>query len=138
MAKEMADTAGLLGEVAHPGRPKDEEPHIKRSVKKKQEVIDYLVRVDLEELGIDESSFEVEYLDWLNLSRSSKRCSECLTMTRTVFYPSKSLRKCWRCWGDQVRLMKTSRPGTSEVAEKVARSISADPTELSISFNEYL
>ena len=87
MAKEMADTAGLLGEVAHPGRPKDEEPHIKRSVKKKQEVIDYLVRVDLEELGIDESSFEVEYLGWLNLSRSSKRCSECLTMTRTVFYP---------------------------------------------------
>ena len=66
MAKEMADTAGLLGEVAHPGRPKDEEPHIKRSVKKKQEVIDYLVRVDLEELGIDESSFEVEYLGWLN------------------------------------------------------------------------
>ena len=28
--------------------------------------------------------------------------------------------------------------GTSEVAEKVARSISADPTELSVSFNEYL
>ena len=66
MAKEMADTAGLLGEVAHPGRPKDEEPHIKRSVKKKQEVIDYLVRVDLEELGIDESSFEVDRLfRWL-------------------------------------------------------------------------
>ena len=59
MAKDMTDTAGLLGEVAHPGRPKDEEPHIKRSVKKKQEVIDYLVRVDLEELGIDESNFEV-------------------------------------------------------------------------------
>ena len=59
MAKDMTDTAGLLGEVAHPGRPKDEEPHIKRSVKKKQEVIDYLVRVDLEELGIDENNFEV-------------------------------------------------------------------------------
>ena len=66
MTKEMAETAGLLGEVAHPGRPKDEEPHIKRSVKKKQEVIDYLVRVDLEELGIDESSFEVDRLfRWL-------------------------------------------------------------------------
>ena len=66
MAKEMAETAGLLGEVAHPGRPKDEEPHIKRSVKKKQEVIDYLVRVDLEELGIDESSFEVDrFFRWL-------------------------------------------------------------------------
>ena len=60
--KEMAETAGLLGEVAHPGRPKDEEPHIKRSIKKKQEVIDYLVRVNLEELGIDESSFEVDRL----------------------------------------------------------------------------
>ena len=55
----MPDTTGLLGEVAHPGRPKDEEPHIKRSVKKKQEVIDYLVRVDLRELGIDETNFEV-------------------------------------------------------------------------------
>ena len=59
MAKDMADTAGLLGEVAHPGRPKEEEPHIKRSVKKKQEVVDYLVRVNLKDLGIDESSFEV-------------------------------------------------------------------------------
>ena len=59
MAKDMVDTAGLLGEVAHPGRPREEEPHIKRSVKKKQEVIDYLVRVNLKDLGIDESSFEV-------------------------------------------------------------------------------
>lgn len=102
MAKEMADTAGLLGEVAHPGRPKDEEPHIKRSVKKKQEVIDYLVRVDLEELGIDESSFEVDYLVGYPLSRSCKRCSECLTTTRTGFSPSKNLKKFWLCWGDQV------------------------------------
>ena len=96
MAKEMADTAGLLGEVAHPGRPKDEEPHIKRSVKKKQEVIDYLVRVDLEELGIDESSFEVDlYMGgYPPLSRSCKHCSECLTTTRTGFFPSKNLRKC--------------------------------------------
>ena len=98
MAKEMAETAGLLGEVAHPGRPKDEEPHIKRSVKKKQEVIDYLVRVDLEELGIDESSFEVDrFSDDFLLSRSCKRCSECLTTTRTGFCPSKNLRKCWLC-----------------------------------------
>lgn len=59
MAKEMTDTVGLLGELAHPGRPRDEEPHIKRSVKKKLEVIDYLLKVNLKELGIDETSFEV-------------------------------------------------------------------------------
>ena len=108
--KEMAETAGLLGEVAHPGRPKDEEPHIKRSIKKKQEVIDYLVRVNLEELGIDESSFEVERLfRWVpSLSRSCKRCSECLTTTRTGFFPSRNLRKCWLCWGDQVSLHQSN------------------------------
>ena len=90
MAKDVAETAGLLGEVAHPGRPKDEEPHIKRSVKKKQEVIDYLVRVNLKELGIDETTFEVSSVHCLfsvvvclMLSlRNSKPSSECLTMTR--------------------------------------------------------
>ena len=40
------------------GRPKDEEPHVKRSVKKKKEIVEYLVRVDLGELGIDEVMFE--------------------------------------------------------------------------------
>ena len=34
--------------------------------------------------------------------------------------------------------MKKTVQGSSEVAERVARSISADPTELSVSFNEYL
>ena len=37
----------LGGELTHAGRPRDEDPHVKRSVKKKQERIDYLVRVDL-------------------------------------------------------------------------------------------
>ena len=40
------------------GRPKDEEPHIKRTVKKKKENIEYIVRVNLKELGIDESTFD--------------------------------------------------------------------------------
>ena len=37
---------------------KDEEPHIKKSVKRKKEIVEYLVNVDLDELGIDEDAFE--------------------------------------------------------------------------------
>ena len=40
------------------GRPRDEEPHIKRSVKKKKEIIEYIVRVNLKDLGIDETNFD--------------------------------------------------------------------------------
>ena len=125
MAKDMTDTAGLLGEVAHPGRPKDEEPHIKRSVKKKQEVIDYLVRVDLEELGIDESNFEVGNQRGLSLSRNSKRCSECLTTTKTGFFPSKSSKKYLLCWEDQVSLMYNSEQEKekSEMKKNCARVV---------------
>ena len=84
------------------------------------------------------------------MSRNSKRCSECLTTTKTGFFPSKSSKKYLLCWEDQVSLMYNSEQekeksemkktvqGSSEVAERVARSISADPTELSVSFNEYL
>ena len=71
------ETTGLLNEVAHPGlcfvektklwrsflfvstgRPREEEPHIKRCVKKKKEMIEYIVRVNLQDLGIDENNFE--------------------------------------------------------------------------------
>ena len=66
------ETTGLLNEVAHPGwlfwkifsqniiwgRPRDEEPHIKRCVKKKKEMIEYIVRVNLQQLEIDENNFE--------------------------------------------------------------------------------
>ena len=44
--------------VKYSGRPKDEEPHIKRSVKKKKEIVEYIVRVNLKELGIDEANFD--------------------------------------------------------------------------------
>ena len=40
-----------LAEVLHGGRPKDEEPHVKKSGKKKKEgeedAVEYIVRVDL-------------------------------------------------------------------------------------------
>lgn len=36
-----------MNEVIYGGRPKGEEPHVKKSVKKKEERIEYIVRVDL-------------------------------------------------------------------------------------------
>jgi len=36
-----------LNEILHGGRPKGEEPHVKKSVKKKEERTEYILRVDL-------------------------------------------------------------------------------------------
>ena len=43
----MSKSSSNLNEVVFGGRPRGEEPHVKRSTKKKQEQIDYIVRVDL-------------------------------------------------------------------------------------------
>ena len=48
----------LLGGSIHTGRPKDEDPHIKQYTKNKKEIIEYIVSVNTEELGIDENMFE--------------------------------------------------------------------------------
>ena len=39
----------ILGETLHKGRPKDEEPHVKRAVSKKgnDSGIEYILRIDL-------------------------------------------------------------------------------------------
>ena len=39
-------TSNLL-DLLHGGRPRDEEPHVKRSTAKKKEGVEYIVRVDL-------------------------------------------------------------------------------------------
>ena len=47
-----------MAKSTHPGRPKDEDAHIKSTLKNKREVIDYLVADGLlDELGIDEITF---------------------------------------------------------------------------------
>ena len=40
------------------GRPKDEDPHIKQYTKKRKKVIEYIVSVNLDELGIDKTMFD--------------------------------------------------------------------------------
>ena len=45
-------------EVLHGGRPKHEEPHVKKIKKRTYEKIEYILRVDLESLGINEDDFD--------------------------------------------------------------------------------
>ena len=40
------------------GRPKEEDPHIKQYTKNKKEVTEYIVSVNLDELGIDKTMFD--------------------------------------------------------------------------------
>lgn len=55
--KSTLNLAGLLG-PSHPGRPANEEPHVKKTMKNKKEKIELICRVDQEELGFDEDEFE--------------------------------------------------------------------------------
>ena len=45
-------------EELHGGRPKHEEPHVKKIKKRTYEKTEYILRVDLESLGINEDDFE--------------------------------------------------------------------------------
>ena len=53
----MAKQNILTGSI-HTGRPKDEDPHIKQFTKNKKEIIEYIVNVDLAQLGIDDNTFK--------------------------------------------------------------------------------
>ena len=67
----MAKSSSNLNEIVYGGRPRNEEPHVKRSVKRKEEKIEYIVRVDLDELKIDDDDFDE--LQSLYQGRSSYR-----------------------------------------------------------------
>ena len=57
--KQMAGfELDMLGESLHKGRPKDEEPHVKRAVSKKgkEAGIEYILRSDLVRFSIDSRS----------------------------------------------------------------------------------
>lgn len=44
---QLTKSTSNLNDVVYSGRPKTEEPHVKRTTKKKSEKIEYIVRVDL-------------------------------------------------------------------------------------------
>ena len=57
MKKSTSHLLTLLG-PSHPGRPANEEPHVKKTMKGKVENIELICRVDQEELGFQEDEYE--------------------------------------------------------------------------------
>ena len=44
---QLAKSTSNLNDLTHSGRPRNEEPHVKKTTKKKSEKVEYIVRVDL-------------------------------------------------------------------------------------------
>lgn len=118
MAKEISKSTSNLQEITYNGRPKGEEPHVKRSVKRKQEQIEYIVRVDLDELKIDDDEFE----DLQSLYKL-------FDLDRDGILNFKEYEKLLRCLGYRLN---------EEAAQALASTVTVDTTNYSISFNEFL
>jgi len=105
-------------EVLHSGRPKNEEPHVKKIKKRTYEKIEYILRVDLESLGINEDDFE-----------DLQSLFELFDRDRDGILTIKELQMLLRCLGLKPDLEK---------AKNMAGQVSVDVTGYSVSFNEYL
>ena len=57
LKKSVLNITGLLGPT-HPGRPSNEEPHVKKTMKNKKEKIELICRIDQDELGFQEDEFD--------------------------------------------------------------------------------
>lgn len=118
MAKELTKSTSNLNEVVYSGRPRTEEPHVKRTVKKKTEKIEYIVRVDLNELKINDDEFD----DLQSLYRL-------FDLDKDGILSFKEYEKLLRCLGYRL---------TEEQARDLASQVSVDKTNHSVSFNEFL
>ena len=57
LKKSVLNITGLLGPT-HPGRPSNEEPHVKKTMKNKKEKIELICRIDQDELGFQEDEYD--------------------------------------------------------------------------------
>ena len=118
MAKELTKSTSNLNDVLYGGRPKNEEPHVKRTTKKKSEKIEYIVRVDLDELKINDNEFE-----------DLQSLFVLFDLDKDGILNFKEYEKLLRCLGYRL---------TEDQAGTLAKSVSVDQTNCSVSFNEYL
>ena len=118
MAKELTKSISNLNDVLYGGRPKSEEPHVKRTTKKKSEKIEYIVRVDLDELKINDDEFE-----------DLQSLFVLFDLDKDGILNFKEYEKLLRCLGYRL---------TEDQARTLAKTVSVDKTNCSISFNEYL
>jgi len=118
MAKELTKSTSNLNDVLYSGRPKAEEPHVKRTTKKKSEKIEYIVRVDLDALKINDDEFE-----------DLQSLYQLFDLDRDGILNFKEYEKLLRCLGYRLN---------EEQARMLAKTVSVDHTNCSLSFNEFL
>lgn len=118
MAKELTKSTSNLNDVLYSGRPKTEEPHVKKSTKKKSEKIEYIVRVDLDALKINDDEFE-----------DLQSLYQLFDLDRDGILNFKEYEKLLRCLGYRLN---------EEQARMLAKTVSVDKTNCSVSFNEFL
>jgi len=118
MAKELTKSTSNLNDVLYGGRPKNEEPHVKRTTKKKSEKIEYIVSVDLDELKIGDDEFE-----------DLQSLFVLFDLDKDGILNFKEYEKLLRCLGYRL---------TENQARTLAKTVSVDKTNCSVSFNEYL
>jgi len=116
--KQLGNSTSNLLEVLHGGRPKDEDPHVKKSVKKKKEKTEYIVRVNLDDLGISEDEFE-----------DLQSLFQLFDHDKDGILNIKETQKLLRCLGFRAN---------EDQAKSMAGLVSVDLSGFSVSFNEYL
>lgn len=115
---ELTKSTSNLNELTHNGRPRGEDPHVKKTTRKKEDKVEYIVRVDLDELKIDDDCFE----DLQSLYKL-------FDLDKDGILNFKEYEKLLRCLGYRL---------TEEQAQELASSVSVDKTNFSVSFNEFL
>jgi len=118
MAKELTKSTSNLNDVLYSGRPKTEEPHVKRTTKKKSEKIEYILRVDLDDLKIDDDEFD-----------DLQSLYQLFDLDKDGILNFKEYEKLLRCLGYRLN---------EEQARMLAKTVSVDKTNCSVSFNEFL
>lgn len=116
--KGLGSSTSNLLEVLHGGRPKDEEPHVKKVRGKHGEKITLILNVDTDELGISEDEFE-----------DLQSLFELFDHDKDGILNIKETMKLLRCLGFRAN---------EGQAKAMVSLVSIDTIGFSVSFNEYL
>ena len=80
LKKSTSHLLGLLG-PAHPGRPNNEEPHVKKTMKNKKEKTELICRVDQDQLGFQEDDYDDLKALFMVLTRRQTQCKPDLSLS---------------------------------------------------------
>merc|ERR1711970_1683871 len=102
----------------HPGRPANEEPHVKKTMRGKREKVDLICRVDQDELGIQEDEFD-----------DLKQLFQMFDMDQDGILNLVEAQHTLCCVGFRA---------TATQVKSLVAGVGVDQTHFSLSFNEYL